>query len=498
VQGDLPVAFILGDYQGRLTPFTLWSVDEVRPFESKLYSDKRLMNKKELNLLDDSWPLTGGKVQTIVTLFDAVDLDIQLLGARLQEAANGAAKPAPMKVYNLTLDTYTVNSYSHDQYMLAGRMASDFYLNKLLKDIAEVEIGVTLTDIVDSKDTGAYSSPVMDNSVIAADLKVEALGGMLKVDGEFAMSSFTGDKGSVEPVSDVAMKAGLEFSMFDTTLKGAFVSNGRDFTSFAAQTRAYNEADNISNGQNPLYLTQNSTWNLQRKPPAYEVGGHVYPFTQYNPQIVVSYAGTAGRYGNLLAYPVYENNLMPYGDASPDRSGVLAELSGSYLDEMIKPLVKFGMMEESAAYRRSIMAIEAGATLNWWIFSLTGGYRMESTSIPANAAMGSPASTFDSSIMDAGLEITPIKKKLVIYGGFKSIGFAGDEVVLGDGTAGAGLYPALQPLEATSVSFGGGVEYRIAKPAIVGISYTTTTIDDKETGNVDTAQELDARVSINF
>ncbi|MCX8092822.1 MAG: hypothetical protein N3E50_01485, partial [Candidatus Goldbacteria bacterium] len=86
VQGNFPISFVLGDYQGKLTPFTLWAVDDEHPFEAKIFRDRRAMNKKELNVLDNTWPLTGGKVQTIVELFDTLDLDIQILGARLQEA----------------------------------------------------------------------------------------------------------------------------------------------------------------------------------------------------------------------------------------------------------------------------------------------------------------------------------------------------------------------------------------------------------------------------
>ncbi|HRU39000.1 MAG TPA: hypothetical protein P5511_03915, partial [Candidatus Goldiibacteriota bacterium] len=377
VQGNLPVAFIFGDYQAKLTPFTLWAVDDERPFESRLFSDKREMNKKELNLTDNSWPLTGGKAHTIVSIADAVDVELQVLGARLQEAEK-SSKPAPLLKYNFTSDIYTTASYTHDQYLLGGRVASDFYLNEILKGLAKINIGVNFVEIVDAKDTGVYASKTLDNYVGSADLKAEILDGVVKVDGEFAMSYYTDDKWVKNYVTDTGIKAGAELKLFDTKLRADFIMNGRDFTAYAAQTRIFNEAENVNGA---LYLTQNNTWNLQNKPPKYEVGGHVYPFTQYNPQIVVSYNGAAGIYGNLLGYPVYENNLLPYGDASPDRTGIVASLSGTYLEEMIKPMVKFGMMSEAGGYKREIMSVEAGAEFNYWIFKLTGGYKMEMTQI---------------------------------------------------------------------------------------------------------------------
>jgi hypothetical protein len=134
------------------------------------------------------------------------------------------------------------------------------------------------------------------------------------------------------------------------------------------------------------------------------------------------------------------------------------------------------------------------------MFSLTAGYRMESTSMPKINSIPTLASQFDSSIIDAGLEFTPIKKKLVIYAGFKNITFKGDEVVLGDKTVipVPGLYPDKQALDASSVSMGAGVEYRIAKPAVIGLSYTATTLTDNIASTGVGVQELDAKVSINF
>lgn len=495
LQGDLPVAFVFGDYQAKLTPMTIWAVDDKHPFESRLYSDKRKMNKKELSLIDDSWPLTGGKAQTILNIADILDIDIQIMGARLKEAEK-AAKPAPRLEYSLSNDTYSVTPYVHDQYLLAARLSSDFMLNKILKDIAEVEIGINFVEITDAKDTGTQSAADLDNYVGSADLKVKALSGMLTIGGEVAMSYYTPDKWGINYKNGMAMKADAEFKAFDTTIKGTFISNDRDFTSFAAQTRVYNEAANVNGA---LYLTQNNTWNLQIKPPlnqvGYEVGGHVYPFTQYNPNIVVSYNGTAGIYGNLLAYPVYSNNLLPYGDATPDRFGVMGEISGSYLDEMILPLVKFGMMSETNGFARDITSIEAGAKFNYSMFSLTAGYKMELTHMNKT-----PISDFTSNIIDIGLEASPIRKKLVIYAGFKSISFDGKEVILGDGsiTPAPVQYPNKQVLKASSVSMGAGIEYRIAKPAVIGLSYTATNVNDEAAKKLRGVQELDAKVSISF
>lgn len=487
VQGNFPISFVLGDYQGKLTPFTLWAVDDEHPFEAKIFKDRRDMNKKELYVLDNSWPLTGGKVQTIVELFDAIDLDIQVLGARLKEA-DVQAKPSPLKSYNYGTDTYDTNQkYQHDQYMIGGRLASDFYINKILGEDFNFNVGVNYNEIADAKDTGVYTAAVLHNYVGSVDALFSALKGLVKVSGEYAMSYYNPDRTKDTYTTGSAMKAQAEVNMFDTKLTAGFLSVERNFISFAAQTRIYHQDENY------LYLTQNSTWNIQTNPPQYLIGGHTYPFTKYNPQIIVSYNtnvfGNAGGPGWLMPYPVYENNALPYGYASPNRQGFYGSLSGSYMEELLNPYVGFKYLYElEGNVLRYITSIEGGLKVNIWQVSLYGGYKMENTTGDKETQVN-----FNSSIIDAGLEYYLIPKKLTIHLGMKNTAFNGEEYFLGDGVFGR------QKADMSILALGGGIDYKIAKPATIGIAFSNTTITDNlASSNNFGAQELDAYVNINF
>ena len=487
MQGNFPISFVLGDYQGKLTPFTLWAVDDENLFEAKIFRDRGDMNKKELYVLDNSWPLTGGKVQTIVELFDTLDLDIQILGARLQEADNSPAKPSIIKYYNFGTDLYLTDKYYHDQYMIGGRLASDFTLNKLLGEDFNFNLGINYNEITDVKDTGNYSKPVLHNYVGSVDATISALKGMVKITGEYAMSYYNPDRTKDTYTPGSAMKAELELNMYDTKLKGGFLSNEKNFIAFAAQTRIYHEDVNYS------YLTQNSTWNIQVNPPQYLIGGHTYPFTKYNPQIIVSYNaglfGNAGGPGWLMSYPVDENNALPYGDASPNRQGFYGSLTGSYMEEMLNPNVGFKYLYElEGNVLRSIMSIEGGLKVNIWQVSLYGGYKMENTTGDKETQV-----SFNSSIIDAGAEYYLIPKKLTIHLGMKNTAFNGEEYFLGDGVVGR------QKADISVFALGGGIDYKIAKPATIGVAFSNTAITDNLTSaNNFGAQELDAYVSINF
>ena len=530
IQGDMPVSFVFGDFQGKQTPFTLWAVDDERPFEAKVFADKRDMNKNELYLLDNSWPLNGGKVQTIVELFDSVDVNMMVLGARLGENS----KPG-----------YDGATYIHDQYMLGGRVATDFSLRDML------EIGVNYNEIIDAKDTGTQNIPwatyastaqpdVFNNYVVSGDGALKfAFGegdntGYVKIDGEFAKSMYTPKKGrswrqwyydsttgyqcltatSHHFAEGTALKAGLEANYFNTTVEVSYKNVGNSFTAYAAQTRIYNEADNFE------YLTQNNTWNINPGvglPPAYMIGGEVYPFTQYNPVIVIKRTGIASRPGNLYSYPVYENATNPYGDATPNRSGIKIALRGDYLDGMISPSFKFEMASEPEPLVKkkpnNYTVIEAGARAEYWQIAVIGGVKMESVK---NDAAGNSKVAFDSTGIDLGIEYQIIKKKLLAYFGFKSNSIKGFDTYI----AGAGAIAPMAQIryDHTITSLGGGIEFKVAKPVSMGLYFTNTLIQDnavvktaedavyygKTIGtkmsdyNSFNAQELGAKISILF
>ncbi|PKL90525.1 MAG: hypothetical protein CVV21_12035 [Candidatus Goldiibacteriota bacterium HGW-Goldbacteria-1] len=554
IQGDMPVSFVFGDFQGKQTPFTLWAVDDERPFEAKVFADKRDMNKNELYLLDNSWPLNGGKLQTIVELFDSVDVNMMVLGARLGESN----KPG-----------YGGVTYVHDRYMIGGRIATDFSLKDML------EVGVNYNEITDAKDTGTQLTPaqnldpfrkdVFNNYVISGDgLFKYQFGegdedGYVKVLGEFAKSMYTPKKGkqwaqwyydnatyqyvtksSHHYAEGTAIKAGIEANYFNTTVEISYKNVGNSFTAYASQTRIYNEGDNFG------YLTQNNTWNINPGvglPPAYTIGGEIYPFTMYNPVIVLHKAGMGiasipnyingtgvMRSGNLLYYPLNENATNPYGDSTPNRSGIRIGLKGDYFDGMISPKFNFEMASEPEPFiknkPKNFSVIEFGAKAEYWQLAVMGGIKMESVK---NDAVGNSKIAYDSMGIDLGLEYQIIKKKLLAYFGFKSNVIKGtDSILFATAETPSTLSRVPMPrgvasfiserYDHTITSLGGGVEFKVAKPVTMGIYFTNTLIEDNRTVktaedaiyygepigtkfsdyNSYNAQELGAKISILF
>ena len=508
IQGDYPVSFLVGDYQGKLTPYTLWAVDDERPLEAKVFKDKRDMNKKELYLMDNTWPLTGGKVHTILEIVDKVDVGIQLLLARLGEAGK-----SNYRTYDPSSGIFMPTSYNHDQYLFAGRINTDGSLHDML------DVGLNYLEIIDAKDTGTFTAPVIHNYVMSADAHAEvdvAEGIKAKIGGEFAMSHYNNSKFTGSYVKDSAYNGGVEVSAFGINVKARYKAAGNSFTAYAAQTRMYDSRINAE------YLTQNSTWNIDGNPPSYIIGGRIYPFTQYNPTINVSYGdgvnsftGMASYPENMLGHELCENNVYPYGDSTPNRQGIELVIDGSYdLEDMaiISPYVKFDtatQQVEELAYntttaqydvaipKKSYMSIEGGAKVEVMMVTVGGGIKMTDTN---NTAEGGVVD-FKSTIIDAGAEVEIMKKKLFAYAGYKSISYAGYEYgYFYDAGLGEYVY-GINPNKADTTidSIGVGLEYRIAKPATIGLAFSTTNITDNEDASQSFGvQELDVTVKIEF
>jgi hypothetical protein len=194
------------------------------------------------------------------------------------------------------------------------------------------------------------------------------------------------------------------------------------------------------------------------------------------------------------------------------------------MEGLIQPAFRFTMANEKVAMTpvtysvkpRNFTVIEAAlkSEFNALIpFMASVGYKSEDTN---NGQADSIA--FTAVTLDAGLEASIIKKKLKAFAGYKNIAFKGNEYGLRQTTAPA---PPALPSYAYSYltydkvisSIGVGLEYYVAKPAVIGISFSTTTVDDLRAGidplsgaanltykayNSYNVQELDVKLSISF
>ncbi len=487
IYGDYRIKFSIGDFQAKLTPYTIWAVDDERPDESKVFSDKRDMNKAELYLGDNSWPVTGGKASTTINLFGP-DVSFDIMAARIAAAnfTNYSVIPG------LSQSGTIIIPYTHDQYMGAGRISSE-----ILKDI--LKLGVNFVEIKDARDTGSVNgNPVLDNYVGSVNGEINIMG-MAKVEGEFAASDYysgsdAGQSWQNKYISDTAFRIAAETEYNDTKIEAAFFVNGNSFTAYAAQTRMYDAQNNFP------YVTQNNTWSASLTCTPYSVSGFIYPFTRYNPAIVASYFQPGS---NLMPYVFYENNSMPYGDATPDRQGLIFKLSGKYFDGILMPYIKYSDLEEiisylpgdSAYYARTFNTLEAGAKLKLWDFMLSGGYKNEYTF--NDAPVGNDVD-LRSGITDMGIEYSP-DKKWVLAAGYKDIAFKGSEYPYTYITGTRWGYQNRQEYDENIASYGAGIDYQFISAATIGMSYTNTIIkDNKNDSNSFNAQEIDAKMTMKF
>jgi hypothetical protein len=486
ISGNFPVYFTIGSYMAKLTPLTLWANDDDRPFEAKVFSDKRDMNKKELYLSDDAWPVTGGRTGYNGQVLGA-SLEAEGFAARLEGSGQNNYPVAPGYV------TYTTDlfHYSYDQYMWGGRIASDFTLKDVLK------VGGNFVEIKDIKDTGTTGAPALDNYVASADAELK-LFGIVKASGEFAVSNYNVSN-NISPqawqnkyISDSALDVKAEADYMDTKLEAQFFVVGNSFTAYAAQGRIYDGKNNFD------YLTQNNTWNVSQTIPTYVLAGSVYPFTRYNNLIVTSYAPTGH---NTMPYIIYENSAAPDGPGTPNRQGLTARLSGSYLDAAVQPYLRYTYASEIVSYLPGFEStcpvefkiMEGGIKAKVTGILLTGGYKYEYTS---NGYTGGNVD-YKSGIIDAGAEYK-LLDKLTLSLGFKDIAFNGSEYDYTYNSSGLN-YGSYYRADGDIMSCGCGVDLEVTKQASCGVSLTQTIITDKldATKNYN-AQEIDANVSLKF
>ncbi len=487
ITGDFPVSFVIGHFSSKLTPYTLWANDDEQVFEAKIYKDKRDMIKKELFLSGNEWPLTGGKINYSGNIF-GVNIGIMAIGARLQEAEKSNFLISP----DFATTTITPVTYHYDQYMWAFRIASDLFLKEFLN------IGANFIEIRDIKDTGIdHTKPALDNYITSVDAEVN-LFDYAKIKSEFAFSKYAVFN-SVSPVwwqnsytGDTAFKIGLETEHFNTKLQAQFFVNGNSFTAYSAQSRIYDGSNNYP------YLTQNNTWNVSLAVPYYVIAGKIYPFTRYNRVIFTNYERTGY---NLMPYVLYENNAMPYGDASPNRQGLKANISSDYFGELIKPTVKFLYAQEIVSYipgsqmfiPRDFYVVDAGFKSKIQDFEIIAGYRYELTDNTINKGL----INFTSNIINAGIEYM-LFNRFLLCAGIKDIIFSGTEYPY-TWTGTNWGYLGKTRFDSNILSYGAGINFEITKQANAGVSWTNTSIKDNlNSVNDFSSQEIDAKIGMKF
>ena len=485
------IDFYIGDYQGKLTSFTLMPVEEkwLRDFESDIFALRRQDNKNELYLIDDSWPLSG------ISLSKDIDIVEKTfgIGYNIYGAYIGRAGGYNIKVYDPVYDTFIPNIFKHNQFM--------YSLSPKVKIMEALTIKGDYLKIFDAKDSGTLSAPAIDNTVMSGQGKID-IGGILSIYGEYAMSSFDPGfdpagttKTSYDLITGTAMKVEGQLNLDyifaflpKVAIKGGYLSVSPDYIAYGAQTRIYDAKRN-----NQFILTQNNTWNPQSvgdTPQGYEIVGGVYPFTRYNNTIVTNM---------YLSYNLNEELAFPYGEATQNRQGPYVIANIDILDKnkiygfysMTSEIKKTEYQETTytasvKVKERDFTVMGGGAKIVLFdILELKGGAKMEGVE---NGSSLYPAS-LNLMEIDGGVKLT-VLGSVDLLGGIKQQTWKGKEL--------SNLAGKLN-IDGGVTYYGAGAKYNFAKDSYILVNYSLANyVDNKVEINNFNAQEIDVNLVASF
>lgn len=387
------VDYEIGDIYlgGDMTKFTLFNPDEIyHDFESDIHANRRSVLEYENFNSGNMWRLQGVRGKSNFAFNKGIKgLGISLFATRTN-ATNNQSVP--------------------DRILTGGRIGvvQSEYLSVGVNYVGILDVKVN-TDAVD------YS-----NNVITGDVKLtlnrEKF--LAQLNGEFGTSTFKNVQqftDSTVKYSDYVMEAGFKgvYKPAKVKLFVSYRSVGAQFTSPAAQTARlnvdqslwmFNKIDNFTVNRNmTLYdrLTDEQTYNRSISPVLY----------------------------NFL--PQY-GNLSPYGDATPNRTGITVGLGTDTSAKIINAEVRadlYGeLIGEGVTEKRSFTSIRGGVRFNFGDLlkinrkmSVNIGARQENTT-----RSGSAPIDFKSLLIDIGTSIETFKKIDALVG-VKLLSASGNE-----------------------------------------------------------------------
>jgi len=484
------VDFYLGDFPAKLTSFTLAPVEKKYQFESEIFKWKREDNKKELNLINNSWPLSGIAISKKLNIFENIlDLNYNIYAAFL-----GREGAYNIKIYDYELQAFVPYIYDHNQFLYSLTPGLNLF------NIADIKY--TYLKIFDAKDSGMRDKPAKENTVMSIAGRIDLVRNILNIYGEYAKAYYdpavdyrdstitgfaekTGNAFKIE--GEIIFESIINF-ISKIILKGGWLQVDKDFVSYGSQTRIYDALRN-----NQFILTQNNTWNVNSSglnPQSYEIAGGIYPLTRYNNCIIV---------GLYLPYDIREELAFPYGEATPNRQGLFFSLNFDIINnlklfasyalpseiEKEKQLIDPLSGEIAAVNEREFQVINGGFSLNIFNMLLTGGILKESVE---NSGKLYPAS-MEILTIDGGLKYNFLNN-IYLLAGIKLQKWNGKEIVSNVGKVN---------LDGNVNYYGAGIEYKIYEQVFVKLSYTVAEyVDLKNKGNNFNTQEVDFIASLNF
>jgi hypothetical protein len=463
------VQYQIGDINLGLTKYTLFNnYDMYSDFESDIYKERRVIPHYENFMTDNLWRLQGASVKTKINFRGPLrQIDLNVFGTRTR-LNSGDGVP--------------------DRFIVGGKM--DITQSKFLT------LGVNWISMFDVPGSTYDSLRIpynYDNQVLTGNYKITPLNNStieMNILGESGISRnsyFIAAADSTSNKKDFFVDAGIRtmYKPKKIELTASYINVGYNFTSPGAQTLRLRPT------QAPQFFPNLNNNTSVRQLTVYD---------RYTDDVIYNQRIQPG----LMRFiPVY-GNVLPYGSATPNRSGVVFNIGraidtsqvisfnagGAALSEIVSEGDSIGKN------LRKFVQLKGGASLNISkiigfkkIILLSGGGRYEHTS-----RTGSAAVDFKSLLADAGLTVE-IFRNVYLMGGYKYLQGKGTEVITLRDQFGSisGYLPYTYNVDQSIIS--GGLKFGLFKNSFASIEYNKLKIKNHDN---DTQSYSMGNLFINF
>ncbi len=394
-----------GMFRQKYTPLTLYTPDVDVLFEPDLFSKQRDIAKNEVFIDDNQRLLQGVNLNFAAEVYPVFNsLKVNILGSRLRSVETGIKNGS--KVSSI-IDT----SYM-EKFLVAGNADMTF--------LKGVSVGGSFLNIFDNK--GSFSKVVHTNDAdsiadtmaqntrigdfrLGVDVApiVKAQNWKLGVSAEMAFSSddssfydtLGGIKLEKETISGSAVKAQLNAGytipdIFNVSLDAGYLNNTSDFRNELAQSpnffgrRIMNfENDSLYNVVSPIYSTFDAMYHQVFKfapaatSPTALNWWYKEPFTKNSYTSMVftqtELSKAKYRYFDSKFLDPSVQLVMPFGPATPNRTGITGNANLGFLNDRVQAKVLFASLKEIDTTIIPATPTTVARTLPKTAFSQVGG-----------------------------------------------------------------------------------------------------------------------------
>jgi len=436
------VKYALGDIDVLMTPYTVFnSVDSSEAFESDLFKTRReIVHYENLNV-GNNWRVQGAKANTTMRIKNTpVRIRFDLFGSRTR-AFSYTGLP--------------------DRFLTGGAM--NITANNLKLGGNYVRF-FELADQTRNKVT-SYSNDVVTGT-LAYEKEISQF--VFRVKGEGGKSlyqrSVSLDSSSNKNDFFFDLRGEVEIKPIKLRTYGGYREIGPEFYSPSAQTVR------IDASKPPSIFPRVGNDQVARTQLLYD------RFTQegmYNQTILPTF---------MLFLPQF-GNALPYGDATPNRKGVLAGIVAGDNQSLIKASIRSDFLSEiigeGTTSPRQFMLVRGGASMQLnqvlkfkRVFTLTAGGRWEQTDRSAPAGV-----SLQTQQVDVGLTFEALRQLDLILG-YKALYSKGNEFLAVRNSFNDIVDYSVTHLDLAQQTISGGIRYRFTNKSFFTVHGNFTSTKD--------------------